>query len=93
MKAGEDCGYCEIILDVHCTLHGEAFCDLRESYYTDETMTIDHVYDTLYAIATPQQLAEAMPVVEARIAQSTARASMTSDWITRWGASAHRIET
>lgn len=86
MKSGEDCGYCEIILDVHCTLHGATFCDLREAYYTDDQMTIDQVYDQLYAIATPQQLAEAMPLVEARVAQGVAPAPpVTPDWIAQWG--------
>lgn len=84
MQAGEECGYCETILDVHCTLHGAAFCDLKEQYYTDETMTVDDVYDRLYQIATPQQMAEALPLVEDRVRQVTAAPTPNADWIGYW---------
>ncbi len=85
MQAGEECGYCETILDVHCTLHGDAFCDLRDAYYTDDTLTIDDVYDRLYAIATPQQMAEALPVVEDRVRRVTTAAETPGvGWTAYW---------
>lgn len=66
MKAGESCGYCATLLDVHCTLHGQAFCDIKEQYFTDPTMGIDEVYDRLLAIATPDQINEARGMVRQR---------------------------
>jgi hypothetical protein len=66
MQADEDCGYCRTLLDVHCTLHGPEFCEIKDQYYTDPAMGIDDVYDRLLAIATPDQITEAKQVVLAR---------------------------
>lgn len=69
MKTGEECGYCATLLDVHCTLHGQEFCDIKEQYWTDPTMGIDAVYDRLLDVATPQQINEARRMVKQREAQ------------------------
>lgn len=66
MKDGESCGYCATLLDAHCILHGEEFCEIKEQYFTDPTMGIDDVYDRLLAIATPDQIHEARGMVKQR---------------------------
>lgn len=81
MKSGEQCGYCQTILDTHCQMHGGDFCDLQTQYLTDTNMTVDDVYDRLYQIATPQQLAEARPVVEKQVNSGD---GPPTGWVTQW---------
>lgn len=69
MRPDESCGYCTTLLDVHCTLHGPQFCEIKDQYFTDPTMGIDDVYDRLLAIATPDQIREATHMVVERKAQ------------------------
>ena len=85
MKAGEACGYCQVVLDTHCALHGQAFCDLQQAYQQSDTMTVDDVYDALYALATPTQLMEAAAIIQARV--QTARQASSPTWITYWAGS------
>jgi hypothetical protein len=72
MRPGEPlCGYCESLLWAHCVelKHGQEFCELRERYYTDPSMGSDEVLDRLYQLGTPQQLLEAIQVVNQRVAR------------------------
>lgn len=63
----ERCGYCEALLWAHCVelRHGEAFCELREEYLT-RGLDPDQVFDRLEELAAPDQIAEAVELVQCR---------------------------
>lgn len=62
------CGNCRTVLEAHCVVfhHGEEFCRLRETYYTDPKVGTDEVFDRLGEIATPEQIGQVTSWIEQR---------------------------
>jgi len=55
MRPEDDCNFCLALLNAHCAIGGERFCQLKEEYLATD-LSADAMLDRFYAIVTDEQL-------------------------------------
>lgn len=66
MREGDDCNFCNALLDAHCAVNGGDFCRLKEEYVATD-LPADKMLDRFYEIVTDDQLVKTDPEVRRRM--------------------------
>jgi hypothetical protein len=84
VRPEDDCNFCLALLDAHCAVNGEPFCELKEEYMTTD-IPADTMLDRFYGMVTDEQLVKTDLEVRRRMANLADPGRAAADrWLTNW---------